>query len=52
MSIKLHDRKIGGYAGIRCSCCAAFGCKKTHKSKTIISRRNRRKVKQELNLDT
>jgi hypothetical protein len=44
--MKIRDRKIEKYAGIRCPCCATFGCTQTHKSKTIISRRSRRKQKQ------
>lgn len=51
MSIRRHNKKIGGYAGIRCNCCAAFGCTKTHKSKKAISRRVRRKTKQKIDWD-
>lgn len=43
--MKRHDNKIGKYAGIHCHCCAVFGIKNTHKSKSIISRRARRKEK-------
>lgn len=49
MGIRRHDRKIGKYAGIRCGCCATLGCTQTHKSKTIISRRLRRKDKIKIN---